>query len=152
MTAFLAMCRTTSRNDSIITVLFRRISDRYLRLAPLLAFTILVHSTWLYRLGSGPIWNQFNFSERQFCRTNFWANLLFLDNYINVEQKCLLQSWYLAVDFWLYAFASLCLILISRKPSATNWLLLGVISLSAMSIALTVYFNKLEPVAIFTPE
>jgi hypothetical protein len=87
---------------------------RYIRFAPLLLLTILMHSTWLYRVGSGPLWDKVNFAERQFCRQNWWINMLFLDNYVNVEEKCLIHTWYLAADFWLSALATFCLILIQK--------------------------------------
>lgn len=87
---------------------------RYIRFAPLLLLAVLMHSTWLYRLGSGPVWDKVNFAERQFCRKNWWINLLFLDNYLEVEMKCLVHSWYLAADFWLSALAVLVLIIINK--------------------------------------
>lgn len=87
---------------------------RYVRFAPLLILMLLSHATWLYRFGSGPVWDKVNFAERQFCRKNWWTNLLFLNNYIEVEQTCLIHTWYLAVDFWLSALAIFVLISIHK--------------------------------------
>lgn len=87
---------------------------RYIRFAPLIFLTMLIHATWLYRFGSGPFWDKVTFAERQYCRNNWWTNVLFLDNYINVDEKCLIHSWYLAVDFWLSFIATAVLIAIKK--------------------------------------
>lgn len=60
---------------------------RYVRLMPLMTLFLMLDSTWLYRLGSGPFWDRINFSERQFCRKNWWTNLFFLNNYISDDEK-----------------------------------------------------------------
>ena len=60
---------------------------RYIRLMPLMTFFLMIDSTWMYHLGSGPFWNKVNFSERQFCRKNWWTNLFFLNNYISGDEK-----------------------------------------------------------------
>lgn len=152
LTAYLLMTRMEKDNNSSYGLFFRGIIGRYVRFAPLLILTILVHSTWLYRLGSGPFWDRVNFTEKQFCRQNWWTNLLFLDNYINVDRKCLIHSWYLAADFWLRILATFCLIQIHRKPSSKYWILSGVLLYSANAIANTVHENKLEAISIFPPE
>lgn len=152
LTSYLFMMRAQKNDMTSYKNFFRGFIERYIRLTPLLMFTILAHSTLLYRLGNGPFWDRVNFSERQFCRDNWWTNLLFLDNYINVEEKCLIHSWYLAADFWLKLFASFCLIQIRRKPENKNVILSLVIGFSAVAIAYTVYVNDLEPVSIFPPE
>lgn len=152
LTAFLFMTRMEKDDSSSYSLFLRGIIGRYLRFAPLLGFTILIHSTWLYRLGNGPFWDRINFTERQFCRDNWWTNLLFLDNYINVEQKCLIHSWYLAADFWLRMIATFCLIQIYRRPSKKRLIFSGVLGFSAVAIAYTVYVNKLEAISIFPPE
>lgn len=152
LTACLFMMRVQKDKSSSFSLFLRGVIGRYVRFAPLLILTILIHSTWLYRLGNGPFWDRINFAERQFCRDNWWTNLLFLDNYINVERKCLIHSWYLAADFWLKILASLCLIQISRKPSTRSWVLSAVLLFSAIATGYTVYDNKLEPVSLFPPE
>ena len=62
------------------------------RMAPILASMILLHSTWLYRFQEGPFWNRVNESERQFCRNNWWTNLLFINNYKSGDEKVLKKS------------------------------------------------------------
>jgi len=103
----------STRNSGSI-LLIKSMVLRYIRLTPLLALAMLAQSTWLYRFSSGPVWNKIIFPERQFCRDNWWVNMLFLDNYLFTDQKCLIQTWYLAADYWLSALATACLIIIYK--------------------------------------
>lgn len=114
LTGFLFFVHVEKDKSSGWLLFLKAVILRYVRFAPLLLLTILMHSTWLYRVGSGPLWDKVNFAERQFCRQNWWINMLFMDNYINVEEKCLIHTWYLAADFWLSALATFCLILINK--------------------------------------
>ena len=91
LTAYLQMKRMEKDKDSSLKVFLKGILGRYIRFAVVMALAVLIHSTWLYRLGSGPFWDRINFTERQFCRDNGWTNLLFLDNYINSDRKCLIH-------------------------------------------------------------
>ncbi|CRK96295.1 CLUMA_CG009715, isoform A [Clunio marinus] len=152
LTAYLLMDKLEKNADSSYYEFFRGIISRYLRFAPLLIFTILIHATWLYRLGDGPFWDRVNYPEKQFCRKNWWVNLLFLDNYINVEEKCLIHTWYLAADFWLRILTTWCLIRIHKNRSLTIKIFSAVLGYSAIAIGYTVYVNKLEATSIFPPE
>lgn len=114
LTAYLFLVHVEADKTSSCILFVKAVILRYIRLAPLLILTILVHSTWLYRFGSGPLWDKVNFAERQFCRENWWINMLFLDNYINVQMKCLIHSWYLAADFWLSIFGTIFMIIIHK--------------------------------------
>lgn len=60
---------------------------RYVRLMPLMTFFLMLHASWLHHLDSGPFWDEINFSERQFCRKNWWINILFLNNYFSGDEK-----------------------------------------------------------------
>jgi peptidoglycan/LPS O-acetylase OafA/YrhL len=114
LTGFLFFVHVERDKSSGWLLFLKAVVLRYIRFAPLLLLTILMHSTWLYRVGSGPLWDKVNFAERQFCRQNWWINMLFLDNYIRVEEKCLIHSWYLAADFQLSAVAIFCLVVINK--------------------------------------
>lgn len=104
ISGFLMTCNFLNRKQSQpsnVKFFLKSFILRYIRLAPLQAIAILLHSTWLYRLGNGPIFTKFSYAERQFCRKNWWKNMLFIDNYANVKEKCLIQSWYVDSEFWL---------------------------------------------------
>lgn len=108
---FLSQRQTESSNFKLF---FKTLILRYIRFAPLQAIAVLLHSTWLSRLGDGPIYNKVNYAERQFCRKHWWKNMLFIDNYTNVEEKCLLPTWFVDCDFWL-GVVGIAFLLIVRK-------------------------------------
>lgn len=93
LTAYLFLVQSEKENTSGLSLFFKFVILRYIRFAPLLLLTILVHSTWLYRAGNGPLWDKVIFAERQYCRDNWWINMLFLDNYVKIEEKCLIHRF-----------------------------------------------------------
>lgn len=114
LSAYLFMLYREKERCSNWLFFVKAVIARYMRLVPLLILTIAVHATWLRKLGDGPFWSGFVGVEKKFCRENWWINLLFLNNYVKVDEMCVFHSWYLATDFWLSVFGYLCLIIIVR--------------------------------------
>uniref|UniRef100_A0A182KES6 Acyltransferase 3 domain-containing protein n=1 Tax=Anopheles christyi TaxID=43041 RepID=A0A182KES6_9DIPT len=88
-----------------------RVKLRLIRILPLYAFVILFHASWYPRLQDGPIGDRFH----DHCTTNWWTNLLFLNNYINPSEPCIQFAWYLGADFQLYLLGTV-LMLLMRVP------------------------------------
>uniref|UniRef100_A0A182UXI0 Acyltransferase 3 domain-containing protein n=1 Tax=Anopheles merus TaxID=30066 RepID=A0A182UXI0_ANOME len=125
---------------------------RFLRLTPVYAFMLLLDATWLIRLQDGPIWKRVAETERTHCRTNWWANVLYVNNYVTVSEPCLQQSWYLATDFQLFAIGLAILALTWRYPKLLKPSL-AVAVLGALLIpAIVTYVNRFEGVVILRPE
>ncbi|XP_041769148.1 O-acyltransferase like protein-like isoform X5 [Anopheles merus] len=78
---------------------------------PLYLFVILFHASWYPRMKEGLIGNRF----RDYCTTNWWTNLFFINNYINPSEPCIQFSWYLGADFQLYLLGTI-LMLLMRIP------------------------------------
>ncbi|CAK9804439.1 Nose resistant to fluoxetine protein 6 [Anthophora plagiata] len=74
---------------------------RYLRLTPAYAMMIGFYATLFYKIGSGPHWDQWVGANRDYCRENWWTNLLYVNNYVHLPRICMSQSWYLATDMQL---------------------------------------------------
>ncbi|XP_053995244.1 nose resistant to fluoxetine protein 6-like isoform X2 [Hylaeus anthracinus] len=74
---------------------------RYIRLTPAYAMMIGFYATLFYKLGTGPRWDQWVGENRNFCRENWWTNLLYVNNFVNLPRICMSQSWYLATDMQL---------------------------------------------------
>lgn len=117
---------------------------RYLRLTPFLAISILFSVSLMRYFGNGPLWpNTITLLSKQ-CERNWWAALLYIQNYYNPIDvvsfillfrilfahfscnvcvflsnfsKCLAHSWYLSVDMQLFVFAPLVVYLIYRFES-----------------------------------
>lgn len=96
------------------TVLIKTIIYRYIRFAPVLLFLVLMHATFLNKFDSGPFWDKFTFYERQSCRENLWTNLLFINNYVSGDMKCMVHTWFISTDFHLSILATGLLLLIVK--------------------------------------
>ncbi|XP_039306623.1 O-acyltransferase like protein-like [Solenopsis invicta] len=60
--------------------------------------------------------SQFYISERfhETCAKYWWRNLLFINNFFDVDAMCMNWSWYLAVDTQCYVIVLMILILSTR--------------------------------------
>ncbi|KAL1502201.1 hypothetical protein ABEB36_007377 [Hypothenemus hampei] len=98
------------------TYIFVAIFNRYLRLAPSLAIMVGIHGTWLVHLSRGPYWDEMVGQEYRNCRKNGWTNLLFVNNYVDSDNMCLHQTWYIAADMQLFIMAIVILFFTSHYP------------------------------------
>ncbi|KFB44409.1 AGAP005145-PA-like protein [Anopheles sinensis] len=125
---------------------------RYVRLTPVYAFVMLFEATWVIRLGDGPLWQKGFESGRTYCRENWWANMLYINNYYKVDQPCMLHTWYLAADFHLFVYGLVLCALITRFPKIRNLLLGTMLVLSYAITSIIIYVNEFDAIPIFTPE
>ncbi|OXU20424.1 hypothetical protein TSAR_007621, partial [Trichomalopsis sarcophagae] len=75
--------------------------NRYFRLTPAYAIVVGFYATLFEKLGSGLKWNVWVHNSKLDCRANWWTNLLYINNYVNISNICMSQSWYLSVDMQL---------------------------------------------------
>ena len=59
---------------------------RYLRLTPSLAILIFVTITLYKYIGSGPLWKAGKIFMPGTCETNWWINLLYIQNYYKKQE------------------------------------------------------------------
>ncbi|XP_021933486.1 nose resistant to fluoxetine protein 6-like, partial [Zootermopsis nevadensis] len=64
---------------------------RFFRLTPSYMMLVFFHATLLHHMGSGPFWDVTVGREQRRCATNWWSNLLYINNYINVREMCMFQ-------------------------------------------------------------
>lgn len=51
-------------------------------------------ATWWERLGAGgPQWAPLVGAEAAVCRRKWWVHLLYLNNVVYPDDKCLVQTW-----------------------------------------------------------
>ncbi|ETN62656.1 hypothetical protein AND_005646 [Anopheles darlingi] len=132
--------------------MFQSILYRFLRLTPVYGFMMLLDATWLIRLQDGPIWKRLAETERTFCRNNWWANVLYVNNYLTVSEPCLQQSWYLATDFQLFVLGLLLLGVTCRYPKTRKPLFAFASVASILAPAIVTYVNRFEGVVMLRPE
>ncbi|XP_068082915.1 nose resistant to fluoxetine protein 6 [Anabrus simplex] len=119
---------------------------RYIRLTPLLAAVILFHATLLQYMGSGPLWERLIKFQRDSCESNWWPDLLYVQNYVNNREMCVGHSWYLAVDMHLYILSPLILIPLWKRPKLGCGLICLLILIGWAIVFSVVYIKELYPV------
>lgn len=55
------------------------------RMAPTYAIILAFYCTLLIKMGSGPLWQEIVGTEQEKCRRIWWANLLFINNYVDTD-------------------------------------------------------------------
>ncbi|CAO1317393.1 unnamed protein product [Diamesa serratosioi] len=140
------------QNESNSKILIESIIYRYIRLAPGMIFFIFFNSTWMVKLGSGPFWNKINQSEKQFCRKNWWVNVLFINNYFETNEKCMISSWFLATDFHLTIIGIILTVLVMKYPLRKLHIFGSALMLSFTTTVAVIFYKKLDPVFVIAPE
>ncbi|CAH1176236.1 unnamed protein product [Phaedon cochleariae] len=126
---------------------------RYIRLTPAYVVVIGLYSTVLYRAGSGPLWESRVGLERDRCLKSWWTNVLYINNYVNTDNLCMFQSWYLAVDYHLFIIAPFIIYPIWRCRRLGEILLFVCIVISTAVPFWITYKEQLDPTLMaFPPE
>ncbi|KAI5642781.1 acyltransferase family domain-containing protein [Phthorimaea operculella] len=113
--------------------------NRLLRVFPLLATLVLLQASLLFRIADGPLW-QFNTSNTENCRKYWWATLLYIQNYFNIDEQCLLHSWYLAIDIQCYVLSPIVLYWCLSKKKMHAWIGLAFGVIATVTICTTYSF------------
>ncbi|CAB3260129.1 unnamed protein product, partial [Arctia plantaginis] len=106
-------------------------------------------ATWWPRANSGPMWPATVNVESEACRQKFWTHVFYVNNLIDPENVCLIQTWFLAVDMQLYFVAAvLTLCLASLRRRALPILAALVVASSALNGVLA-YINNWQSLMFF---
>ncbi|XP_043465536.1 nose resistant to fluoxetine protein 6-like [Leptopilina heterotoma] len=126
---------------------FFLILKRLLRLWPVLAFMALGYATIFYRLGSGPFWESIMGLNKNSCSSYWWTNLLFINNYFGGNNKCLIQSWYLAMDVQCYIIGLLLIRAFYKMPRKIGYIFINcALICSIVTTFYIIYQNDLDPI------
>jgi len=84
---------------------------RWWRLTPAVMFLAAIYSTLFYYTGEGPRWPTVaQWDRTNYCKWNWWTNLLYVNNLVNADEMCMGWTWYLANDMQFYVVSPLFLI------------------------------------------
>ncbi|CEF70535.1 Acyltransferase 3 domain-containing protein [Strongyloides ratti] len=120
---------------------------RFLRISPAYYMTIALYTfiftnTWIRNF---PRYYAASFGENDPCVKNWWINMLYLQNFINVDNQCYIPTWYLATDFQIFLFTPLIIVPLAIKP-LYGYIVSGIILLiSTISNLIIVYVYKFPP-------
>ncbi|XP_058123123.1 nose resistant to fluoxetine protein 6-like [Anopheles ziemanni] len=141
----------TGRKLGFVEIIMISIA-RYVRLTPVYAFIMFLEATWLVRYLDGPLWRKGFETGRTYCRRNWWANLLYINNYYAIDEPCMQHTWYLAADFHMFVYGLIVCAIVFRFPKLKNYILSFLLLLWSMLAAIIVYVNEYEAVTVLPPE
>ncbi|KAL1114783.1 hypothetical protein AAG570_007607 [Ranatra chinensis] len=87
---------------SIIQYVYRR----WMRLTPAYLYVMTFVLNVVPYIEQGPLGRNVIWDYSP-CYKYLWTHLLFINNYVHVENQCLIPSWYMATDMQLYIICSL---------------------------------------------
>lgn len=85
-----SLAKNPDRIRSWGKVLWDKVVNRLKRILPVYLFVMLVTATLYRRIQLGPLYDRIVGIEASNCRNNWWVNLLFLNNYVKVNETV---SW-----------------------------------------------------------
>ncbi|XP_022831944.1 nose resistant to fluoxetine protein 6-like [Spodoptera litura] len=131
----------------------RCLLHRIARISPLYVFVLGLATTWWAHAGDGPLWTPMVRDEAAHCRDKWWAQVLFVNNFIKPEDRCLIHTWFLAVDMQLYIICAVFTLLLGRRPRVAVKILAVCIFGSMLMNFAIIYNWKLKPmVLLMIPE
>ncbi|RZB39911.1 nose resistant to fluoxetine protein 6-like [Asbolus verrucosus] len=135
------------RKKSIYQVFIQFIRNQpyyfqFCRLTPVYAVVLGFYCTIFVKLGSGPFWLERIQVEQERCVVNWWTNILYLNNYIQKDQICMFQSWYMTCDFHFFLIAPVIVWLLRKKPNLGVGVLFIIIILSISVVFAIVYLTQ----------
>ncbi|CAB3245523.1 unnamed protein product [Arctia plantaginis] len=126
---------------------------RICRILPLYLFILGLTTTWYAHASDGPLWGPIIGTEANTCRKKWWSQALFVSNFVDVDEKCLIHTWFLAVDMQLYVISAILTLTLARRPriavKVLSAILLGSIVINFVAIC---HWELLPMVKIMIPE
>ncbi|XP_044749166.1 nose resistant to fluoxetine protein 6-like [Coccinella septempunctata] len=121
---------------------------RFLRLTPTYAAVLGFYCTIFVQLGEGPFWDERIGVEHDRCMASWWANILYLNNYVNPENLCLFQSWYLTCEIHYFLMLPFLAYFIWKKPKLGITFMVVLIILSVLVPFSIILVEKEEPMLL----
>ncbi|KAF8796918.1 nose resistant to fluoxetine protein 6-like [Argiope bruennichi] len=116
---------------------------RYIRLTPAYMMIIAFWTTIYPYLSSGPLSLDVDIDYN--CKTNWWWNLLYINNFQSTADQCMGWSWYLANDMQFYIISPLLLVTLWRWPKIGYSILGLLFSITLISSFVISYEYNLIP-------
>ncbi|KAG6458584.1 hypothetical protein O3G_MSEX010927 [Manduca sexta] len=128
-----------------LSTFFDIMVNRVVRISPSYFVVVWFATSWWARGGAGPMWAPLVGSEAAVCQAKWWTHLLYLNNVLYADQKCLIQTWYLAADMQLYAGALLLTLFLWRWRRCAIVVLSTLLLASIGALFALAYANRLMP-------
>ncbi|KAJ8953091.1 hypothetical protein NQ318_013433 [Aromia moschata] len=80
---------------------------RLLRLTPSLVVFFFFIITVFRLMGTGPMWNEYTNIVIDSCKEYWWSYMLYIQNYYNWDDMCMVPTWYIAADMQMFILSPL---------------------------------------------
>ncbi|XP_065917929.1 nose resistant to fluoxetine protein 6-like [Dysidea avara] len=87
--------------------------NRYFRLSVLFYFYTIISATIFVHFGQGPVWRHPDYTS---CSNNWWYNVLYLTNMLELPDMCMTFSWNVCVDMQLFIISPVFILLLYKRP------------------------------------
>ncbi|KAK9869953.1 hypothetical protein WA026_006051 [Henosepilachna vigintioctopunctata] len=118
---------------------------RIVRLTPAYAVVLGFYMTIFSHLGNGPFWSERVEVEQERCIENWWTNLLYINNYVNVEKSCMFHTWYLASDMQLFLSVPILAYILWKKPRIGMICCVAITLIAMVLNFMVIYINEEQP-------
>ncbi|KAJ2937916.1 hypothetical protein O0L34_g14189 [Tuta absoluta] len=142
----------TKKKKLNLCMLPQCLMHRVIRILPLHLFMVGLTATWWVRSSSGALWTPLIRESAAACRRKWWTHALFLNNLIYPDDKCLIQSWFLAADMQLYIVAAALTLLLARSRKPVRILSILLLGSVLANFAIAYYFNLKPIMMLMNPE
>jgi len=88
--------------------------NRFFRLSVLFYFYSFISATIFVHLGQGPVWHHPDYTS---CTNNWWYNILYLTNVLELPDMCMTFSWNVCVDMQLFIVSPIFILLLYKTPA-----------------------------------
>lgn len=141
--------RDIKRKPNLEAGYFRsKIVNRLIRLLPVYYFFLLAATVGAILPGVelGLLGYTVLVREQQICRSNWWSNVLMINNLPFYEDQCFCHGWYLGADLQLFLLGLSMLWVIWKFPRAAKVLFWGLGVVSIVIPGVILYRNGIESV------
>ncbi|XP_028129554.1 nose resistant to fluoxetine protein 6-like [Diabrotica virgifera virgifera] len=121
---------------------------RLIRMTPAYAMVLLFYCTVYVSVGSGPFWQERIGVEKNRCVETWWANLAYVNNYVNTENLCMFQSWFITCDMHYFLTVPILVLLLKWNALYGVVTIVALIACSIVVAGSSVYLNNESPILL----
>lgn len=143
LTSYLFMKEMAKRNGNLsVNLMVKFYVHRIWRITPPYMLCVMVAGCLTQYLGTGPNYPNTNGLDPN-CKTKWWTNLLYINNFVSQEKQCFGIAWYLANDMQFHWFSPLLLIPFAFGKKALGYILSA--ALLIVNIVVTALVINADP-------
>ena len=117
---------------------------RWLRSTPTMIGVILFGWAWA-AMGRGPVHREAQAMTIEKCKTYWWTNLLYINNWWHFNEMCLFHTWTYSADFQCFLLSYVTISLMIRDKKRGLYSIFFFIAFGCFASGLVTYLKDLSP-------